>query len=71
MAYGLKASSCHPLNQSNCFKDMALNVDTNKNQNLELFLNAADFHFCFGTHVPSCTCVHQQMLQKSIILIGF
>ena len=25
--------------------DVALNIDTNKNQNLELLLSAADFHF--------------------------
>ena len=38
-----------------------------KNQNLELLLSAADFHFCLGTEgVPLCTCVHQQVLQKSI-----
>ena len=29
------------LNQSNSFEDVALNVDTNENQNLELLLDAA------------------------------
>ena len=37
------------LNQSNSCEDVALNVDTNKNQNLELLLSAADFHFRLGT----------------------
>ena len=57
--------------QSNSFEDVALNVDTNKNQNLELLLGAADFHFCLGTHnVPLlCMCVHQQVLQKSTLLL--
>ena len=31
------------MNQSNGFEDKALNVDTDKTQNLELLLNAADF----------------------------
>ena len=31
------------LNQSNSFKDVAFYVDTNKTQNLELLLGAADF----------------------------
>ena len=31
------------LNQSNAFENMVLNMDTNKNQNFELFLGAADF----------------------------
>ena len=31
------------MNQSKCFEDVALNVDTNKTQNLELLLDAADF----------------------------
>ena len=30
------------VNQSNSLKDVALNVDTNKTQNLELLLDAAD-----------------------------
>ena len=38
---------------------MALNVDTNENQNLELLPSAVDFHFCLGRHdVPLYTCVH-------------
>ena len=36
-------------NQSNNFEEMALNVDTNKNQNLEVLLGAPDFHFCLDT----------------------
>ena len=36
-------------NQSNSCEDVALNVDINKNQNLELWLSAADFHFCLST----------------------
>ena len=41
--------------KSNCFEDVALNVDTNKTQNSELLLSAADFDFCLGTHdVPLC-----------------
>ena len=52
------------LNQLNSFEDVALNVDTNKNQNLELLLSAADFHFCLGTQdVPLYTYIHQQVLQ--------
>ena len=31
------------VNQSNGFEDVALNVNTNKTQNLELLLDAADF----------------------------
>ena len=31
------------MNQSNGFEDVALNVNTKKTQNLELFLDAADF----------------------------
>ena len=31
------------VNQSNGFEDVALNVDTNKIQNLELLLDAANF----------------------------
>ena len=31
------------VNKSNGFEDVALNVDTNKTQNLELLLYAADF----------------------------
>ena len=31
------------MNQSNSFEEVALNVDTNKTQNLELFLDASDF----------------------------
>ena len=31
------------MNQSNGLEDVALNVDTNKTQNLELLLGAADF----------------------------
>ena len=31
------------MNQSNRFEDVALKVDTNKTQNLELLLDAADF----------------------------
>ena len=31
------------VNQLNGFKDVTLNVDTNKTQNLELLLDAADF----------------------------
>ena len=58
------------LNQSNTFEDVALIVYTNKNQNLELLLGADDFHFYLSTQdVPLCTCVHQQVLQKSVSLI--
>ena len=40
-------------------------MDTNKNQNLEVLLGAADFHFCLGTRgVPLCTFVHRQALQN-------
>ena len=31
------------MNQSNGFEGVALNMDTNKTQNLELLLDAADF----------------------------
>ena len=37
------------LNQSNSCEDVALNLDTDKNRNLELLLCAADFHLCLGT----------------------
>ena len=58
------------LNQSNSCEDVALNVDKNINQNLELLLGAADFHFCLGTQgVPYCTCAHQQVLQKLVLPI--
>ena len=49
------------LNQSISFEDVAVNMDTNKSQNLKLLLDVTDFHFC--THdVPKYTCVHQQVL---------
>ena len=42
----------------NCFEDVALNVDTNTNQNLEPLLRIADSQFGLGTHdVPLRTCV--------------
>ena len=58
------------LNQSNSFEDVALYVDTNKSQNLELLLGAADFaKFLVVEDAPFCTWAHQQVLQKSMSLI--
>ena len=44
------------LNQSNSCENVALNVDTNTKQNLELLLSAADFHFLFGHSM--CSLMH-------------
>ena len=48
------------------FEGVALNMDTNENQNLEPLLSAADFSFCLGTRMFLCTVVStsRQMLQK-------
>ena len=52
------------VNQSNSFEDVALNVDTNKPQNLELWLDAADFANLFKMEDFRLYKLHKAVEQK-------
>ena len=53
-----KSVQISPVNQSNSFEDVALNVDTCKSQNLELLVDAADFAKFFAMKKLMITVWH-------------